>query len=334
VTRPLLTAVAPDSLRSWYHVFADQREPVVFLGERADGTPPVVEDLLALANGAEIRLLSSHDSLRRDLLLAESLRAAGAVVWSQSALAVRAATDKVFTKRLLEEHGLPVPRWGVAPPAAEDVSRVLSKRRDSTQSQGLAWAAEVGGWAADVYWEEYLDGIEYSVVLYREAGHITVLPPIWKGATRCDLLPPWQRLRVCPVPRDSVHVVRTLIELGCRVAHALDVWGFTEVEFIVTEGDAHILEVNPRVCGTMRLAAMAAGIAIFDSERLRGTGVQHPAIASAGELPYGGAPFVEPQVIATSRVTCAAPTAKEVRQLLEAHAAGDAIRSAQWPVGW
>jgi biotin carboxylase len=328
------TAVAPDSLRFWYHAFADSAEPVVFLGEEPNCTALAADELVALAAGAEIRLFSSHDTLRRDLVFAESCREAGGVVRSQSAVAVRAAVDKVFAKQLLEQHGLPVPCWGVHAPAEPEIPRLLRKRRDSTQSKGLTWAAEATEWRDDVYWEQYVHGIEYSVVLYREGNHITVLPPVWKGSTRYDLMPPWRRLRVCPVPSGKADVVAMLVELSRHAANALEVWGFMEAEFIVTDEQPYIVEVNPRICGTMRLAAMAAGIPIFDGKRLYQSGVLPPAVAYAAELPYSGLPVVKPHVIATSRVTCAAPTASEARELLEAHAAVDVIRSAQWPQGW
>jgi predicted ATP-grasp superfamily ATP-dependent carboligase len=329
-----LTALSIDSVRLWYLAFAGPLDPVVFLGEDPRRLAVSEEQLLAAADGTEIQVLSSHESMPRDLALAGRLRATGAVVRCQSTLATSAATDKVLVKQLLEQAGLPTPRWAPDAPPASWRARGLRKRRDGTQSQGLGWATDVGNRTDDRYWEEYLDGVEYSVVLFREDGRTITFPPVWKGATRPDLLPPWRRLRVCPVPTPDVGLVDLLVDVAKHAAAILDVWGFAEVEFIVAGATPYVIEVNPRISGTVRLVAMATGVPVFRTAVLQTIEGDPPAVAFAAELPHAGAPVVLPDVIATSRITCVGPTPKRARRLLEWYAATETIAAARWPSGW
>ncbi|MBU1345572.1 MAG: hypothetical protein KKA16_01325 [Alphaproteobacteria bacterium] len=114
--------------------------------------------------------------------------------------------------------------------------------------------------------------------------------------------------------------------LGRTVAEALDIWGFAEAEFVVTpDGEAYLLEVNPRISGTLRVAAMAASAPIFDHQRFPG-GRDWPASGYACEAPYDGAPFVTANVIATSRITCRADDPDHSRAILDRHVVG-----LRWP---
>jgi hypothetical protein len=329
----LLTVVAPESVRTWYPAFAAVDDPVMFVGERPDDARVVAEAILRTGS-FEVRLLSSHDSLCRDLAVARHLTAAGLTVRAQTPLAVRVATDKVFAREVLEGLGVGQPRWGMEAPVGR-LERVLRKRRNSTQSKGIGWVTNATSWSRDVYWEEYLDGVEYSIVLYREEDEVTVLPCVWKGRTRRDLLPPWRRLRLCPPPRGDRVNLDQLAALGRVVARASDIWGFAEVEFVVDdEGRPFVLDVNPRICGTMRISAMAASTPIFDARRFPARIRDWPAVSFAGEIPHHGPPLLRPNTIATSRITCRGSSPREVRDMLEA--SGDAAAGGQlgWPDAW
>jgi len=325
-----VTVVAPDSVRTWYRAFANPDEPVLFVGEEPGHVQAIVDAVLGKEDPTCVRLFSSHQSLARDREVAARLAAAGLSVRVQSETAMRAGLDKAYARHLLAMHGVPLSPWGIGRPTGRDIGALLRKARNSTQSQGIAWARPDDSWGDDVYWEQYVAGTEYSVVVYREAGATTILPPVWKGDTRRDLLPPWKRLRLCPPPPAPTGVLEDLVDIARTVADAIDAWGFAEVEFVAApQCPTMVLEVNPRICGTMRIAAMAARVSIFDGRQLPGDMRHHEATAYAGELPYQGPAILEADVIATSRITCRASSPGRVRELLEAYGG-----AAHWPEAW
>lgn len=267
-------------------------------------------DRIAALGGAAARIHSGHDSLRRDRELAQALERYGIPTMAQSLTAVTAGVDKVFARETLARAGVGLTPWGVAAvPAAADV---LVKARDSTQSRDIAWGGSEP-LPEGTYWEKWVDGQEYSVVGYRDAGTM-ILPIISKGATRRDLLPPWRRARTVsphvtpPGAADMIEATRTIVDV-------LDVWGFFEVEFVLPDslvsGAVQVIEVNPRISGTLRLAAMAAHVPIFAPGALAGDRTI-PAALVGVELPYSGPPVASDRLIATSRLTCVGESIDEI----------------------
>jgi hypothetical protein len=192
---------------------------------------------------------------------------------------------------------------------------------------------ETGG---HTYWEEFVPGVEYSVVIYRDSRTTTVFPVVWKGEDRLDLLPPWRRLRTVPSGLDA-RTTKSLTETTITIAELFDVWGFMEVEFIVPRtGEPLAIDINPRVCGTMRLVAMATGERIFDWADFPGDeDCVLPARRYAAEIPFDGVPFMADDVIATTRLTCSGDDASAVKQIL-ANWVGAAyvVEDNRWPAGW
>lgn len=332
--RTVVTAVAPVSVGTWFSAFAEPGAPVIFTGEQPNNAAATAALISLHAQGCSVRLLSSHATFRRDLAIARLLSTAGFSVQSQTPRAVRSALDKVFAKQLLASQGIPTPAWGVGPPTGMPLENLLCKARNSTQSSGITWAKGVHEWPSHCYWEEYVDGVEYSVVLFRERGRVTLLPSVWKGAVQRDLLPPWRRLRLCPAPEEKPGLLEELANLGRVFADAIDMWGFGEVEFVVDNtGKPYVLEVNPRICGTLRIAAMAASMPIFDSRVFPGDFLDVPATYYAAELPHEGPSILRPDVIATSRITCRAPSRQATRELLEQYQPVSAS-DISWPLAW
>src|SRR6185369_16359938 len=92
----------------------------------------------------------------------------------------------------------------------------------------------------------------------------------WKGATSRALVPPWRRLRLCPYPPLPAGLEALLRADARALADAIDTAGFVEIEYLVTaDGRRVVLEINPRVSGTMRIASLATGIPIFSLPVLR-----------------------------------------------------------------
>lgn len=199
-------------------------------------------------------------------------------------------------------------------------TRLVVKRRFGTQSQGT-WLADAGtdSIAPDEFAEAYLDGCEYSVVVYREGDSVATFPPVWKGSVSPDLTPPWKRLRLCPAPAESEAPDAELRAVAGHVARAANAQGHIEVELLATTaGEVVVLEINPRVSGTMRISAMATGLPIFSLHKLPGTRGELQAVRQAGEVPYHGPAVVDPgrQLFATSRVTVAGADRAEVELAL------------------
>lgn len=311
--------VMPDSVGTWFHHFTRLKpaDRVIALGESA---PLTASDLAAEPrSGHPGNLLvfhSSHDTLLRDRALADELTALGVRTLCQSAAASVLALDKVLMKEFFDEHGVPTLPWIQTGGRPGWTGPAVVKSRTGTQSAGMTLRHDCGpgGPGPDEYWEQYADGIEYSVVVYRDAAGWATLPPVWKGATSSELVPPWRRLLMSPyfAPDDALE--GRLRDLAVRIAELVDCRGHMEVEYLVEhDGRIRVLEINPRVAGTMRIAAMAADVPIFSLCDLAATRGHLPAVRHAAEQPYQGTPFADPElgVFATSRLTVSAESLGE-----------------------
>jgi biotin carboxylase len=104
--------------------------------------------------------------------------------------------------------------------------------------------------------------------------------------------------------------------LAFRIAELFEVSGFAEVEYIVTEdGTPLVTDINPRICGTMRIVAMATDTQIFDPAAL--SMLSEPSVSRyAAEIPYSGPSVTAPTLIATSRLTCSGASPVDVFDIL------------------
>ncbi|SMC88913.1 ATP-grasp domain-containing protein [Lentzea albidocapillata] len=265
---------------------------------------------------------SSHHTLVRDRRLADELRVLGFDVASQSHASVAIGADKVLMKRFLDRHGFATPRWSSAARwgLGADTGHQVVKARHGTQSENtrLALPGERPS-APDVLHEEYEPGTEYSVIVHRDGDRVITFPPVWKGRTSLDLVPPWRRLRLCPYHRLPEPVATEMHHLSTAIADAADTCGYLEIEYLVTDkGAVTVLELNPRISGTMRIVAMATNVMLFSSRRLGALPDRVFPVRWAAEVPYGGEHFSAPedQVFATSRLTVASDDPAQLREKL------------------
>jgi carbamoylphosphate synthase large subunit len=327
-----LTLIAPDSLAAWYPCFAGRFTDTLAIGERSGDADAIIRQVLA-QRPRRVRILSGHDSLRRDLRLADDLRDRGLRVDSQSARAVEIGLDKLAQKDVFGQVGLGVPTWGEGASAPGTGVHAIQKAVDSTQSRDVRPYSPTGAVLAGAYWEEFIDGVEYSVVVYSSAAGQVTFPPVWKGRSRADLTPPWMRLRLVPSPLEPA-VSRRLMALAVEVAAAIDNWGFMELE-VVVDGTGRIfgIEINPRICGTMRISAMATEVEIFDAYEMASLGsAMLTGVRYAAEVPYAGPAFQSRHAVASSRLTVSGASREEVRQRMGEH--GIQLSPAEWDVGW
>ncbi len=321
-----LHVVAPSSLRSWFRFFVDDPGGLDRIFHAGESSGLRVRDIAQRAHAAaavEVVFHSSHETLLRDGELADSLIDAGFRVLVQSPRAAQMGVDKFLMREFFASSGLSMLRWwrgGTVLSGGDEPRTVVVKSRTGTQSSGLRLSdLHVADAAADEYCEAYADGVEYSVLVYRDDAGDAVLPPVWKGPTSRDLVPPWRRLRLCPDPFGSPEFGAQLSDVGLRTAVEAGVRGWTEVELLVTQdGTTHVLEINPRVCGTMRIAALATRTRLFALHRHPGQRGRLPAVRRAAEIPYTGVPITDPvrSIFGTSRLTVASATYRGVAEVL------------------
>ncbi|GAA4463373.1 hypothetical protein [Phytohabitans houttuyneae] len=328
-----LHVVSPASLRTWFRFFVHDPgglDRIQHVGDDPRLSPDRLLRRLE-TTGARVAVFhSSHETLLRDRALADRLRDRGYPAFAQSPEAARLGVDKFVMRRFFQEYGLSaLPWWRPdSPEGTADNPLVVVKARSGTQSLGTRLARLRGAaLAGDEFCELYADGTEYSVLVYRDAAGDAVLPPVWKGPTSPDLVPPWRRLRLCPNPLGGAELDRRLREWGLRTAVAARVCGWVEVELLVTgDGTVHVLEINPRVSGTMRIAALATGIPPFSLHREPALRGDLAAVRRAAEVPYSGPPIADPAraTFGTSRLTVAADSYAELVRMLGAAAEGQA----------
>jgi predicted ATP-grasp superfamily ATP-dependent carboligase len=340
----VLHLVCPRSLETWFEHFVtvSPGDHVEWLGEDGDLSTHQRRRVESLARDASTTVLhSSHYSLVRDADLGADLAAAGHDVVCQSRCGARHGVDKLLMKSTLDEQHIPQMAWreagdAITPAAfaAAHEGPVVVKQRHGTEGKMLRLAPEP---AVDLdpadFEEPFVSGVEYSVVLFRSPTRVVTFPSVWKGPTRRDLLPPYRRLRLCPAPRLSADMDRQLRELSVRTAAAVDSVGLTEVELLVgDDGMPLVIEINPRIAGTMRMAALAAATRIFDVPVQDAGSVHLEPTRCALELPSLGPPWNEPdaETFCTSRLTVGAESWSEVVKRLTAAEQRGAMLPPDW----
>ncbi|MFI6642966.1 ATP-grasp domain-containing protein [Streptomyces sp. NPDC050504] len=197
--------------------------------------------------------------------------------------AVRACRDKALQRRRLRQVGLPVPRFAVVRDTATALAAArrigfpvvlkpvqgsgsLGVRKCADADETARHAAALGAATVnergvavppDFLVEEYLPGDEYSVEVLGTGALAVVAkhlgpPPVFVE-TGHDL----------PAPVDGTPDGDALRSLARRAVTALGLgWGAAHVELRLRGGEAHVIEVNPRLAGGMipELVRRARGV--------------------------------------------------------------------------
>lgn len=341
----ILHLVSPSSLESWFTHFVTfgDGDRIEWLGEHP--TLSVSADRQVCSHHADAHLTilhSSHATLIRDVALAKRLEdTAPRRLIRQSATAAVLGTDKLAMKRQLEAWSLPIIPWRHPSDsvtsqqfAADHEGPFVVKLRNGTEGRALRLRptpeVDLGD---DEFEEPFVAGTEYSVVVLRVGDRQLTFPAIWKGPTRRDLLPPYRRLRLCPAPDLSADRDDELRVLSLRAATALASEGFAEVELIIDlEGHARVIEVNPRIAGTMRMAALACDQRIFDLPAEDAARGHLSAQRRVVELPCQGKPWNDPAqlIYCTSRLTAAADSWGELPARVDAALGAGATVPLEW----
>jgi ATP-grasp domain len=342
----IVLLVSSLSLSSWLSSFANLRpeDQVHFVGESEELPLP---DLSLLGEhisegSAVIHLVSSHATLLRDWHWGQQLRKMGFSVVGQSWDATKGGMDKLWTKLRLRECLVDTPSWIDSDSSPSDREAFydlyqppyVSKFRFGTASKNVRVVTDkLSVIGKSHYLESFIQGDEYSVVVYSANGISTSFPPVWKGQTRLDLLPPFKRLRICPDLRLEGRTERCMREVALDIASTFDCCGFLEVEFVLdSENQLQVLEINPRIAGTVRISAMATKLKVFSMGR-DGINSRHiSSCCTAVEVPFEGEGYnnFKDQVYCTSRLTTAGDSPSNVYQKLVTLSQGKLKISAVW----
>lgn len=304
----LCYVVTPCILEQWFSDFAeimpDDRVIYTNTTESIDKlTRLICSYTQETPEGWKVVFCSNHYSLARDHEIAARLQAKGYEIVGISGKAVMYGLDKLKAKRLFEELGIATPPW--TPVKKEDaLSQVLLrintqscilKTRSGTSGTGNFYTganSETPSLRGYDYAEAFIDGTEYSVIAVSTAGGIATFPPVWKGSTRRDLLPPHKRLRLCPYLALEPQLEAQMRSTATLLMQTMEASGFFEVEYIITSDQRMmVIEVNPRVAGTLPLSALATATRIFSLGRWDAIQESVPATHYAAEIPFIASPL-------------------------------------------
>jgi ATP-grasp domain len=326
--------VASRSVWPWFRYFCSApSENHHYSGEGGKGGRALLDEL----RGSPATLVvfhSSHESLLRDIEVADALKGEDVHAIAQSRKCAALELDKVATRSLLSRLSIPVPEAPPAHPARGTGGHWIVKRRHGTEGSGSrivgdAGLREVG---TDEFAERYVDGREYSVLAFAEGSRVATLPIVDKGYTRHDLSPPFLRARISPPADLDPELESAMLKITNTVALHAGCEGWLEVEFVVADGAGPlVLEVNSRLAGTVRVSATAARVPVFDLAARPDLVGHLPARGHAVEVPWSGPMVLDPcrETYATSRLSVGGDDLQEIgRRFRELGVDLDAVRTA------
>lgn len=237
--------------------------------------------LLDLARKHDFAFLNLHGSPGEDGLIQALLDRAGCPYQGAGPAGSFLALNKAAAKVVFESVGLPTPAWALAC-EPRDRDRVLAlglplfvKPNSGGSSLGMSLVrgeaeldpalALVFGMGQPALAEAFVPGVELTCsVLGGRALPLIMIRP--KGSAFFDYKSKYDAdgaEEICPAPVDGA-VTRRVQDLAVKAHEALGLIGYSRADFIFSEGQARILEVNtlPGMTPTSLLprAAAAAGL--------------------------------------------------------------------------
>ena len=305
----MIYLVAARSILEWFPRFTNLAHVKAVLIDDSAEAGQIHDILSVIPDGEELIFCPSHGSFDRDVQLRELLMSRGHVVEGVTELAATVALDKIEMKRLFRTYRIHTPLWGTNWDERDRLGFPLVKKGVSgtmgSENVLIEFDAEQE-FSNDCFFEEFVEGVEFSVNTFRSSEQVFTLPPVWKGPTNIGLVPPFRRLRMCPWPSLSSQQEVEMRRIAVNIVQTMGFTGFAEVEFVADfRGQLMVLEVNPRISGTLRMSAVAAKCMVFDLPYL--SPPQHiPSCRFAAETPLLGTTLThihDDDVSITSRVT-------------------------------
>lgn len=261
------------------------------------------------SNLEEVIIISSHESLEKDWSLSESFKRIGIRVNCQSLIACYIGTNKIKMKELFSVNNIPTTDWNIELTSA--FSKYVVKRINGTMGIGMRCYDVINGISLDnEFVELFEDGLEFSLNMYSDTrGNCVVYPPVCKGRTSETVIHPYKKIRYCCNFEMYEKYIQQMVEISQQVGKLIDNVGFMEAEFILNDKhQVKLLEVNPRVSGTLRMSSIASQNMCFDM-LLNNNRKDYKAIlkciSPTLEIPYYGDAKVDrnKDIICTSRAT-------------------------------
>ncbi|MBW3564077.1 MAG: carbamoyl-phosphate synthase large subunit [Acidobacteria bacterium] len=240
--------------------------------------PLTLEDVLEIVHREKPDGVIVQLGGQTPLGLAAGLEKAGVTLWGTPTDSIDLAEDRERFGRLVDEAGIPVPKYGIATdieqartvaheigyPVLVRPSYVLGGRAmaivydDETLEQYMAEAVEASP-DRPVLIDRFLENaIEVDVDAISD-GKTVVLAGIMQHIEEAGIhsgdsttvIPPWKLS-----PEDQERIRRHTVELAKR----LDVVGLVNVQFAIHAGEIYVLEVNPRASRTIPYVSKATGV--------------------------------------------------------------------------
>lgn len=213
--------------------------------------------------------------------LAQGLQDAGIAVLGTSPEAIASAEDREQFDALLEELNIPRPRGRavrsleeakvtareVGYPVLVRPSFVLGGRAmeivfSENQLEGFYSEAEDANPGQPVLVDKYLLGKEAEVDVISD-GEATLVPGIMEHIERAGVHS-GDSMAVYPPISLSVDVQSQMVTSACKIARALGVKGLMNIQFVIQDEIAYVLEVNPRASRTVPYLSKVTGIRMVD----------------------------------------------------------------------
>jgi carbamoyl-phosphate synthase large subunit len=127
--------------------------------------------------------------------------------------------------------------------------------------------------------DQYLCGKEVEVDAISDGKHV-LIPGIFEHIERAGVHS-GDSMAVYPPQSLSDDEIATLVDYTERIAKHLPVIGLVNIQFVIYQGNIHVLEVNPRASRTVPIISKVTGIPMVDLS------IQVQCGKSLADLPYG-----------------------------------------------
>lgn len=131
-----------------------------------------------------------------------------------------------------------------------------------TQLRGFYLEAEQANPGQPVLVDQYLLGVEAEVDVISD-GVDTLVPGIMEHIERAGVHS-GDSMAVYPAIGLSKEVQAQMVVSACEIARALGVKGLMNIQFVVHDGQAYVLEVNPRASRTVPYLSKVTGVPMVD----------------------------------------------------------------------
>lgn len=303
--------LCPDSVSFWAKEMISKKNRSIPIVSRSefDKNNGVAELVNHHKDLKDIVIVSSHESFLNDIDLREQFESRGIRVNCQSSFACSLAVDKIKVKKILDENNIASINWYTE--VCPEMTDFVVKKNDGSMGKGMKYYHKNANVELDnEFIETFVEGHEYSVNVFTDqSGKNIIFPCVYKGTTGRNMMHPSRRIRFCSKFKTCAEIINQMNDMAIKVGQLIKNIGFMEVEFIVNAtGQVRVLEVNPRVSGTLRMASMACESMCFDlllDEIEVKCNKQLECIRQALEIPYMGTPFIdkEKEIMCTTRAS-------------------------------